>query len=165
MSSLKAKGVHLRCVLAGSCDAGAVDYREKVADRVRTLDLTNDVEIIDGPDDARLKQLMLDADLVVQPSLAEGLGLVVIEALLRGVPAIASPTEGACDVLKDFPMLLMPGFSPSHIAEAIIDALSRPNRYAAEASRAARSLRARFDPSVNVGRLLEIYQGRTGEAR
>jgi glycosyltransferase involved in cell wall biosynthesis len=45
--------------------------------------------------------LMMHSDVLVLPSLSEGFGLVVTEALACGLPVIVTPNVGASDLLKD----------------------------------------------------------------
>lgn len=50
---------------------------------------------------ARILELMRDSDVLVFPSLFEGFGLVLTEALSQGLPVIATPHTAAPDLIKD----------------------------------------------------------------
>lgn len=41
------------------------------------------------------------ADLFLFPSLSEGLGIAILEAMALGVPVIGNPVEGAADIIRD----------------------------------------------------------------
>jgi alpha-maltose-1-phosphate synthase len=49
----------------------------------------------------QVMSLMQHSDVLVLPSLSEGFGLVVSEALACGLPVIVTPNVGACDLVKD----------------------------------------------------------------
>jgi glycosyltransferase involved in cell wall biosynthesis len=69
--------------------------------------------------------LMLQSDVLVLPSLSEGFGLVVTEALACGLPVIVTPNVGASDLVKDG----REGFVvPICSAEALADRLALLNR-------------------------------------
>jgi glycosyltransferase involved in cell wall biosynthesis len=55
-----------------------------------TMDVPEGVELTGYVDDARLDALMRGADLLVHPSLYEGFGLVILEAMARGTPVAAA---------------------------------------------------------------------------
>lgn len=57
--------------------------------------------IVDAPDDAALLALYRGAALVVIPSLSEGFGLTLLEALACGVPALAARTGALPEVGAD----------------------------------------------------------------
>jgi glycosyltransferase involved in cell wall biosynthesis len=71
-----------RLVLAG-LDAGE-------AGRLRELAGPAPLELTGYVSDERLDALIRGADLVVHPSLSEGFGLVVLEAMVRGTPVLAA---------------------------------------------------------------------------
>ena len=48
-----------------------------------------------------LRRLYETSDVLCMPSLAEGFGLVYLEALARGTPVIATPNTGAADLVRD----------------------------------------------------------------
>jgi glycosyltransferase involved in cell wall biosynthesis len=81
-----------------------------IADRVRFLGLRRDVD-----------ELLLAADVFVQPSLWEGLSLAMLEALLSGAPVLATQVEGVVDVIEDGKTgLLVPPGDASVLATAIL---------------------------------------------
>jgi glycosyltransferase involved in cell wall biosynthesis len=77
-----ADGIPHRLVMAG-VDAGEGPQLARLAGGA-PLELTGYV------DDARLDALIRGADLLVHPSLYEGFGLVVVEAMVRGIPVLAA---------------------------------------------------------------------------
>jgi glycosyltransferase involved in cell wall biosynthesis len=73
----------------------------------------------------RVMEIMVESDVLVLPSLSEGFGLVVTEALACGLPVIVTPNVGASDLVGDGGE----GFVvPVCSAEAIADRLSALNR-------------------------------------
>jgi glycosyltransferase involved in cell wall biosynthesis len=73
-------------------------------------------------------RLMLGFDIIVQPSHAEGLGLVPIEAMLQGRPVIASEVGGLPEVVEHGKTgLLVPPRDEISLADAIQLLLVRPD--------------------------------------
>jgi len=70
--------------------------------------LRGKIELITDCDDARLAQLLKDARALLMPTLAEGYGLPLVEALQSGVPVIASDIPIFREISQDIPLLLDP---------------------------------------------------------
>lgn len=125
MALLKEAAVTLD--IAGG-DAWA-EYRKKLDGRVRDAGLGERVRFLGRVSDAELAKLYADADLFVLPSehdgrAFEGLGLVYLEALARGVPVIGCGESGAEDVIQDgVNGFLVPPGDPAALADAVRKAL------------------------------------------
>lgn len=93
-------------------------------------------------------------DLFVLPSLYEGQGLAILEAMAVGCPVIASDVGGVRDVVRDGEtgMLVPPG-DPGGLAEAVVKLWADPGRAAALAERARRVVREEF----SVERMVREY--------
>ena len=68
----------------------STDYEGELRERIDAAGLGDRVRLLDWVDDATLDGLYRAADCFVFPSLAEGFGLPVLEAMLRGTPVTCS---------------------------------------------------------------------------
>jgi glycosyltransferase involved in cell wall biosynthesis len=59
-----------------------------------------DVEIRGGLSDAQLASDLKQCDLVALPSIAEGFGLVILEAMACGVPVLCTTSTGGADFIR-----------------------------------------------------------------
>jgi glycosyltransferase involved in cell wall biosynthesis len=114
----------------------------------------------------RLIALLQGASVFVYPSLYEGFGLPVLEAMACGAPVVTSDRSSLPEVVGDAALLVDPS-EPQAIAEALLELLRSPRRARALATRglarsrtftwrrAADSLAALFDellaPSGDAG--------------
>jgi len=86
--------------------------------------------------------VMMDSDVLVLPSLGEGFGLVVTEALACGLPVIVTPNVGASDLVQDGREgFVVPVCSADAIAERL-QALNRDRELLAAMSRNAQTAAA-----------------------
>jgi glycosyltransferase involved in cell wall biosynthesis len=96
-----------------------------------------------------------DKRVFVLPSLEEGLGLVVAEALTQGVPVVATRSGGIPDLLVDPESgLLVPPSSPPALADAI-RAVVTDDRFKVGAWRAGRILADR----LSAEKVAEQFEG------
>jgi glycosyltransferase involved in cell wall biosynthesis len=94
-----------RVVFAGPTH-GRADELRALATR---LGIERRLTILGHVDDAVLARLYQDAGALCMPSLAEGFGLPVLEALAAGVPVIASRVPAIREVAEDAALLVSPG--------------------------------------------------------
>ena len=90
---------------------------------------------------------MADLDVFVLPSLWEGFGLVLVEAMAAGRPVVASAVGPIPEIVVDgVTGLLVPPGDPAALAEAIIRVLQDPEL----ASAMGRAGRARVERELRV---------------
>ena len=109
-------------------------YEDELKARADALGTTADVRFMGWADDATLDGLYAAADVFVFPSLYEGFGLPVLEAMRRGVPVACSNRSSLPEVAGDAALLFDPEDTAA-IRRAIEQILSNPGE--AELMRAA----------------------------
>ena len=95
--ALDREGLALGAVIAGP--VMNADYAERLRARVRESGLEKRIRFPGALADAR--PAMSCCDVVAMPSLNETLGLVIVEAMLRGVPVVATAAGGVLEVITD----------------------------------------------------------------
>jgi UDP-glucose:(heptosyl)LPS alpha-1,3-glucosyltransferase len=95
------------------------DKQAPFANLVRTLDLEDNVRFLGARDD--VPQLMWSADLLLHPAYSEAAGLVLLEAMVAGLPVIASAACGYAHHIEENAMgrVLEDPITPPAIAAAI----------------------------------------------
>ncbi|HEX3917910.1 MAG TPA: glycosyltransferase [Caulobacteraceae bacterium] len=93
-----------------------------------------------GVDDAALERLYADAWLTAYPSLGEGYGLPVAEALSRGKVCLAGPVEGVSEAGAGLIDLIDPR-APQSVVAAVSGYLAEPARLAARMAEIAAGYR------------------------
>ena len=86
----------------------STSYEKELEERIDALALRDRVRLLGWVDDATLDGLYRAADCFVFPSLAEGFGLPVLEAMLRGAPVACSNTTSLPEVTGDAALLFDP---------------------------------------------------------
>jgi glycosyltransferase involved in cell wall biosynthesis len=84
-----------------------------------------DIEIKGGLSDAQLAEDLKQCDLVALPSIAEGFGLVILEAMACGVPVLCTTSTGGADFIvhRQNGLLIEPG-SAAAIEQELVWALT-----------------------------------------
>lgn len=113
--------------------------------------------ILTGPlADADMPGMYRLADVVAMPSLNEGFGLVVLEALASGVPVVVSRIAPFTEYLTDADCRWADPFDSGSIASALAEALD--TRSPEQIARSAARLGARFSWSVSAARHALLYR-------
>lgn len=93
--------------------------------RLRASALPSNAVILTGPlDQADMPALFRSCDVFVFPSLKEGFGLVVLEAMACGAPVVLSSLRPFTDYLRENEAVWCDPTSPSNIAGAMVSALA-----------------------------------------
>jgi len=81
--------------------AGDGDDKPRLQQMVKKLGVTEHVSFLGKVEDEKLKQLYKTADLFAMPSTGEGFGIVFLEAMSQGTPALGLNEDGSTDPLQD----------------------------------------------------------------
>jgi glycosyltransferase involved in cell wall biosynthesis len=118
LATLRDRPWHLTCV-------GSVDRDRPTSDRVRALVREHDLsDRVTFTGDLRPPELGVEydrADVFVLPTFYEGYGMVVAEALARGLPVVATATGGIRDLVADEAGILVPSGDVLALAGALAD--------------------------------------------
>lgn len=114
----------VRAIVVGDALFGEVEYRDRLMARARELDVERRVRFLGFRDD--VAALMQACDIVVHASIApEPFGRVIVEAMLAGLPVIASAAGGAREIVEDGRSgILVPPGDPEVLAAAVRDLLA-----------------------------------------
>ncbi len=151
------------CVVAGSCDVDPL-FSQDVLERARRSGLSDRVRFVGALRPDALAREYAQADAVVLASRSETYGMVVTEALARGLPVLAPAVGGVREALGTVAgggapgILVRPG-SPAALAEALREWLgSAATR--AELRRTARRRRAHLHGwSETVAVVADVLEG------
>lgn len=139
LQGLKRRNWKLR--IAGS--ARSLETVNALRDQIRLSGLDDHVELLGAVPDRELDQLFETADLFVMSSLFEGYGMVLGEALQRGLPIVTTTGGAASETVPDGAGLKVPPGDVSALRKALDDALADPAlraRLSEAAHRAGQSL-------------------------
>lgn len=103
---------------------------QAVYDTVQRLGLGDDVRFLDQVTDTQLPALLRHAKLFVYPSLAEGFGMPVLEAMASGVAVVTSNTTSLPEVAGSAGLTVNP-WDAHELAAAMLCLLADPARRAA----------------------------------
>jgi glycosyltransferase involved in cell wall biosynthesis len=97
-------------------------------------------------------------DLLVVPSLSEGLPNAVLEAMSYGVPVLATAVGGVPEVIQDGNGMMVPPNDPGALAESMIELLKQDALRRSMGLKGKQSLHPRFTPEKRVQRIVGLYE-------
>jgi glycosyltransferase involved in cell wall biosynthesis len=123
LKRLRATGHDVYLTIVGDGPERSVRERQAADALLRTA-----VTFAGACDENGVAEAMRTADLLIVPSLSEGLPVVIIEALASGVPVVATAVGGNPELVRDGETgLLVPPADPDKLAAAIVRLLSDPD--------------------------------------
>ena len=131
-------------------------HENELRARASELGLVDDVRLLGWIEPAELEGLYAAAACFVFPSLIEGFGLPVLEAMSRGVPVACSGRGSLAEVAGDAALIFDPE-SESEIAAAI-ERLVTDRDEAARLRTAGRARAARFSWSATAAGTMAAYR-------
>jgi glycosyltransferase involved in cell wall biosynthesis len=130
-ASLRADPALPPLLIVGGKGWGNVDLESAI----RRLGLEDRVRVLGYVSDADLHGIYASAQALIMPSLYEGFGLPVLEAMQYGVPVIASSTGSLPEVVGAAGLLVNP-FSEAELAGAVQRLIHEPGLHASLSARA-----------------------------
>ena len=147
-------------LVVGEDNSRGGEYRARVERLVDELGLTKRVRLLGRVEDAL--SVVVKLDLLVSASRSEAFGMAMAEALVCGVPVVATATEGAQSLIEDgVNGLLVPVGDVRALAAAVSSLLADEERRLTLGTHAQHSARVRF----SLERMLEATERVYEEAR
>lgn len=144
-----------RLVLAGPVDPSHHSYLEEIRNSVHSLGLGKRV-IIHVGNHPNPESYMQSSDLFLFPSISEGLGTVMLEALMCGLPVVSSRIEGVTDsVIEDKKNGFLVDFETEEAVRAVNAAVALFDRK----DRIALHARRRFGAGMIDRQYFDLLQG------
>ncbi len=121
------RALHDRGLRAHLTLAGDGDMRPAIESRIRELDLTDVITITGWLSGDQVLAALLESKVMILPSFAEGLPVVIMEALALERPVISTYVAGIPELVDDGRNgWLVPPGSHERLADAMERALSTP---------------------------------------
>lgn len=151
------RGVLDQCPGARLVICGEGEEENKLRAQARALGIARAVEFAGFWADVR--PLLAAASVFAMPSLSEGFGVAVLEAMAMGKPVVAANVGGLPEsVVQDETGLLVPPGDADALAEALIALLRDPARARAMGRAGLARARAQFDRPRAIERMLALYE-------
>lgn len=126
--------------------------RGELAARVRELELESRVVFLGALASSEVGAVLEQADVLVQPSLSEGLPTTMVEAMAVGVPVIGTDVTGVPELIDDgVTGLLARAGDPLSLRDALVRVAREPSL----CTRMAIAARARIESEYELGHSLE----------
>ena len=128
----------------------------EIFDLIKSLDLGNEVILTDYVDESDKPAIYQNAKLFVFPSLYEGFGMPILEAMAAGIPVITSNTSAMPEVAGDAAILVNP-LSIEEMSEAMLEVMNN-DKLSNELISKGFDRCKKFTWSNSANKLVEIYK-------
>jgi len=137
--------------------AGDGYLREKLEEEIKKNNLTGRVSLVGHVNTA---EFLKTIDAFVLPSIWEGMGIVLVEAALAGVPIIATKVGGIVEVVNKDSAILVEPKNSDNLAKEMIKLRDNINtlEIAAKIERAAKEVKEKFDIKKITLKYQEVYK-------
>jgi glycosyltransferase involved in cell wall biosynthesis len=145
-------GVAIQCFIAGEGS-----QRATLSTDIDRRGLAASVRLIGAIDDPR--KLLWALDIFAFPSLHEGLGVALIEAMACGLPAVASATGGIGDLIESGRTgILVAPDDPAQLAQALVRLAAQPGTRETLGVAARARVLEKFSIAAMARGTLELYR-------
>ncbi len=126
LSALREQGWAGKLVLVGAVPENGGSYAEEARALLTQKGLRNSLISIGEVSEDEKEWLLSHASLVLNPSVAEGFGLMPFEAALHGTPVVSSRSASLHEVLPS-EISSIEAFSPSEVARQCLEVMKDPD--------------------------------------
>jgi len=155
VSQLAAEGLEFKVVLVGDGP-----LRNQIETMIAQLNLKNHVEITGWASNAEVRQQILESQIMVAPSFAEGLPVVIMESLALSRPVISTYIAGTPELVQPGKCgWLIPAGSVKALADAMRTAMQTPLPQLEHMGKAGAELVVQnHNAAHEANRLAELFQ-------
>jgi glycosyltransferase involved in cell wall biosynthesis len=154
-------GERVEFLVVGDDSSRGGEYRARVVRLVEELGLTGRVRLLERVED--VSRVVVKLSVLVSASYSEAFGMAMAEALVCGVPVVATATKGAQSLIEDgVNGLLVPVGDARAMAAAVTSLLLDEGRRLTLGAQARRSARERFNPERMVEATERVYEETLG---
>jgi glycosyltransferase involved in cell wall biosynthesis len=158
MAELARRGVAATATLVGEGPA-----RAALEARVRELGAHELVRLVGAADQDEMARRYAAADVFCLPSFAEGIPVVLMEAMASGLPVVATRVGGVAELVEDgVSGTLVPAGRPGALADAIERLAAEPGLRARWGAEGRERVLAEFDVGVSARRLQRLLADHAG---
>ncbi len=152
---LSREGISFELVLVG--DGG---LRPEIEAKIRQFGLEGRIQVRGWMDGAGVRREVIDARALVLPSFAEGLPVVIMEALALGRPVISTYVAGIPELVRPgVTGWLVPAGSIDALVDSIREVLQAPRERLDALGRAGQeAVKARHDATKESARLADLFR-------
>jgi glycosyltransferase involved in cell wall biosynthesis len=136
---------------------GEGNEENNLKDLVKSLSLSNHVKFLGQIDQNSVKEWLQKSKLFILPSIEEGQGVVLVEALACGTPCIGSDIGGIPDVISDDVGSLVPPENPKALSEAILFYLNNEDVWLKKSKNSRIRATQHFDWDVVGKKIVQLY--------
>jgi glycosyltransferase involved in cell wall biosynthesis len=143
--------------------AGDGEHRAALERKAAGLGLGSAVAFLGTRDGSRVRALLAGAAALVVPSIYEGMPLVVLEAMERGVPVVASAVSGIPEVVVDGETgWLVPPEDPAALAGALEEVLADAPEARRRGEAGRQRIEERYRPALAAASWRAAIRGKLG---
>lgn len=154
---LRSHGLDARLSIAGEDEAGGTTYRRELERKIEERNLSGAVDLLGAVSEARVIRGIQNAHVFALASLAEPLGVAIMEAMSLEVPVVVTGEGGVRELVEHGRDGIV---VPSADAEALAAGIEQVARDSDLAVRLGAAGRRKVESSFHSGRSAEVLAGR-----
>ena len=143
--------------------AGVGKLFEKIKSQISELQLESVVNCLGARND--VPQLLAASDIYISSSHWEGLPMALLEAMMAGLPTVATSVGDIPKVVTPETGILVPPQDPACLAEALGDLVSMPEKARAMGAAARTRATQEYSLDIWIKRLTSLYEETVSQSR